>query len=71
MEAPLHVEVVKLRHYLCTGWGKLLFSNTMAEVKIFRCMTRVGKGRVGSGQGRKKGRVGSRSKSKVDPRVGP
>ena len=23
VEAPLHVEVVKLRHYLCTGWGKL------------------------------------------------
>ena len=22
VEAPLHVEVVKLRHYLCTGWGK-------------------------------------------------
>merc|ERR550532_2924849 len=21
VEAPLHVEVVKLRHYLCTGWG--------------------------------------------------
>ena len=33
-------------------------------------MQRVGKGRVGSGQGRKKGRVGSGSKNKVDPRVG-
>ena len=33
-------------------------------------LCRVDKGRVGSGQGRKKGRVGSRSKSKVDPRVG-
>ena len=33
-------------------------------------MGRVGKGRVGSGQGRKKGRFGSGSKNKVDLRVG-
>ena len=32
--------------------------------------TRVGKGWVGSGQGRKKGLGGSGSKNKVDPRVG-
>ena len=32
-------------------------------------ISRVGKGRVGLGQGRKKGRVGSGSKNEVDPRV--